>query len=86
MYFSSKTFPHGLPSITDYKQLQYSQTELEINQTKRQLTTILQKHKAASMVISKASLIFKSNLELALSIVLKQNYMSQSTFWKNVNV
>ena len=71
MYFSSKTFPHGLPSITDYKQLQYSQTELEINQTKRQLTTILQKHKAA-MVISKASLIFKSNLELALSIVLKQ--------------
>ena len=36
-------------------------------------------------LICKASLIFKSNLELALSIILKQNYMSQSMLLWNVD-
>ena len=35
----------------------------------------------------KASLIFKSNLELALPIILKkENYTSQSMLWWSVNV
>ena len=38
-------------------------------------------------VIYKASLIFKSNLELALSIILKQrDYVSQSMLWWSVDV
>ena len=38
-------------------------------------------------LICKASLIFKSNLELALSIILKQrDYVSQSMLWWSVDV
>ena len=37
---------------------------------------MLQKHKAETMVICKASLIFKLNLELALSIIWKQRIIS----------
>ena len=39
---------------------------------------MLQKHKAETMVICKASLIFKLNLELALSIILKQRELYES--------
>ena len=37
-------------------------------------------------LICKASLIFKLNLALALSIILKQNYMSQSMLQWSVDV
>ena len=38
-------------------------------------------------VRTKASLIFKSNLELALSIILeKENFMNESMLWKRVGV
>ena len=39
-------------------------------------------------LMCKASLIFKSNLELALSVILKEkeNYTSQNMLWWSVNV
>ena len=37
-------------------------------------------------LISNASLIFTSNLELALSIILQENYMSQSMLWWSIDV
>ena len=37
-------------------------------------------------LICKASLIFKSNLELALSIISKENYKSQNMLWWSVDI
>ena len=39
-----------------------------------------------TQLIYKASLIFKSNLDLALSVILKENYIRQSMFSWSVDV